>query len=44
MSDFRFANPDWSVALWLVAALAALLVWLDWRRGDVLARFLSATM
>ncbi|MDD4268278.1 MAG: VWA domain-containing protein [Pirellulales bacterium] len=44
MSDFRFANPDWSVALWLVAAVAALLVWLDWRRGDVLARFLSATM
>ncbi|MGI6420152.1 MAG: VWA domain-containing protein [Thermoguttaceae bacterium] len=44
MSDFRFANPDWSVAFWLAAALAALLVWLDWRRGDVLARFLSATM
>ncbi len=44
MSDFQFANPSWSHALWLVAGVMALLFWLDWRRGDVLSRFLSATM
>jgi len=44
MTDFRFANLNWSPALWLVVALVALLLWLDWRRGDVLARFLSAPM
>ena len=44
MSDFQFANPSWSHALWLVAAGTALLFWLDWRRADVLSRFLSATM
>jgi len=44
MSDFQFANPNWSHALWLVAGVTALLFWLDWRRGDVLSRFLSAAM
>lgn len=44
MSDFQFANPNWSHALWLVAGVTALLFWLDWRRGDVLSRLLSATM
>ena len=44
MSDFRFANPNWIHAIWLVAALVVLLFWLDWRRGDVLSRLLSATM
>ncbi len=44
MSDFQFANPSWSHAMWLVAAGTALLFWLDWRRADVLSRFLSATM
>ncbi|HVX11230.1 MAG TPA: VWA domain-containing protein [Pirellulales bacterium] len=44
MSDFRFADPNWSHALWLVAAVAAILFWLDRRRDEVLGRFLSATM
>ncbi|NUQ62555.1 MAG: VWA domain-containing protein [Pirellulales bacterium] len=44
MSDFQFANPSWSGAMWLVAAGMALLVWFDWRRANVLSRFLSATM
>lgn len=44
MSDFQFANPNWAHALWLVAGVTALLFWLDWRRGDVLSRFLSAAM
>jgi Ca-activated chloride channel family protein len=44
MSDFRFANADWSSALWLVAAWVAVLFWLEWRRGAGLSRFLSATM
>ena len=44
MSDFRFANPNWIHAIWPVAILVVLLFWLDWRRGDVLSRLLSATM
>jgi Ca-activated chloride channel family protein len=44
MSDFRFANPNWIHAIWLVAALVVLLFWLDWRRRDVLSRLLSMTM
>ena len=44
MSDFRFANPDWIHAIWLVAALVVLLFWLDWRRGDILTRLLSSMM
>ncbi len=44
MSDFQFANPNWSHALWLVAGVTAFLFWLDWRRTDVLSRFLSSTM
>ncbi len=44
MSDFRFANPNWFQAMWLVVALVVVLLWLDWRRGDVLSRLLSVTM
>ena len=44
MSDFRFANPNWSYAMWLVIAGVALLYWLDWRRVDVLSRFVSTAM
>ena len=44
MSDFRFENLYWFHASWLVAAVVILLFWLDWRRQDVLARFLSPTM
>jgi hypothetical protein len=44
MADFRFADPNWSYAMWPVAAIVALVFWLDWRRGDVLARFLSPAM
>ncbi|NLS95525.1 MAG: VWA domain-containing protein [Planctomycetaceae bacterium] len=44
MSDFRFANPNWIHAVWLVAGLVMLLLWFDWRRGDVLSRLVSTTM
>lgn len=44
MSDFRFANPNWIHAVWLVAGLVVLLLWFDWRRGDVLSRLVSTTM
>jgi Ca-activated chloride channel family protein len=44
MADFRFADPNWLYAMWPVAVVAALVFWLDWRRGDVLARFLSPAM
>jgi Ca-activated chloride channel family protein len=44
MADFRFADPNWLYAMWAVAAVIALLFWLDWRRGDALSRFLSPAM
>ncbi len=44
MSDFRFAHPDWSLAIWLVLAVLLLLFWLDLQRRDVLSRFLSVAM
>ncbi len=44
MSEFRFAEPGWAVLLWAVVALAGLLVWLDARAGDRLARFVSPLM
>ncbi|QDV55443.1 VWA domain-containing protein [Rosistilla oblonga] len=44
LSDFRFANPEWSAAIWIVLAAVAVLLWLDQRRGDVLSRMLSPTM
>ena len=44
MSDFRFAEPSWDVLLWAVAALVALLFWLDSRGTDVLSRFVSPTL
>ena len=44
MSDFRFAHGSWAYALWLVIALMMLLFWLEWRRSDALARFVSSLM
>ena len=44
MSDFRFANPDVSIGLWVVLAMVVLLLWLENRRGGMLARFLSPAM
>lgn len=44
MSDFRFASPDWSAALWGVVAIVCALIWLEQRRGRAIARFLSITM
>ncbi|MDV6030326.1 MAG: VWA domain-containing protein [Phycisphaera sp. RhM] len=44
MSDFRFATPGWSAALWVVLAIVIMLLYLEQRRGDALARFLSPVM
>ncbi len=44
MNSFRFASPEYGLLLWLVAALGALLVWLDQRGGTLLARFVSTAM
>ena len=44
MNDFRFANPEWSSALWGVLALGIALFWLESRRGDALARLISPLM
>jgi len=44
MSDFQFANPNWGQAIWPVAALVALLFWLDQRGTLALAQFLSPSM
>ncbi|PAY19887.1 hypothetical protein CKO51_08610 [Rhodopirellula sp. SM50] len=44
MSDFRFATPGWSAALWVVLATVLTLLYLEHRRGDALARFLSPVM
>ncbi|MEM9367611.1 MAG: VWA domain-containing protein [Planctomycetota bacterium] len=42
--DFRFASPDWSVAIWLVIAVVAFLLWLQQRRSSVLQSFVSPLM
>ncbi|MFN2376307.1 MAG: VWA domain-containing protein, partial [Candidatus Binatia bacterium] len=44
MTEFRFAEPAWSMLLWGVLAFTALLVWLDSRAGTALSRFLSPLM
>ena len=44
MSDFRFANPEWAHAVWLVLGLVAVLFWLDGRGRAVLDRFLAPAM
>lgn len=44
MSDFRFASPDWSACLWGVLAVTGALLWLEQRRGDALAKFVSPLM
>ena len=44
MSTFRFADPGWANALWLVVGLVVLLIWLDHRGGNALDRFLSRLM
>ncbi len=44
MSDFRFATPEWSAALWVVLVIVVLLFWLERRRGDALSRFMSPIM
>lgn len=44
MSDFRFANPSWSLAIWMVAVLVLALVWLDERGRASFGRFISRVM
>ena len=44
MHDFRFANPNWGHAIWLVIGIVALLLWLDQRGAVALNRFLSPAM
>ena len=44
MSELTFAEAGWSAALWLVGIGLAVLCWLEGRRSDLLARFMSSTM
>ncbi len=44
MNEFRFAEPGWIHLLWLVAAIAAALVFLEFRGRSVLERFVSRRM
>src|SRR6185436_12375730 len=44
MSDFRFAEPNWIHGLCLVMILIVALIWFEWRRGELLARFVSVIM
>ncbi|MDJ0864636.1 MAG: VWA domain-containing protein [Myxococcota bacterium] len=44
MSGFRFAEPGWVHALWVVVAYAALLLWLETRGGRALDRFVSPAL
>ncbi len=44
MSDFRFESPQYVFALWGVAVLSALLIWLEFKRGGALRRLVAATM
>lgn len=44
MSNFQFAAPNWSAALWGVLAIVVMLLWLDRRRSDALSRFVSPIM
>ncbi|MCA9140759.1 MAG: VWA domain-containing protein, partial [Planctomycetales bacterium] len=44
MSNFRFANPDWSAALWCVLAVVGLLFYLEQRRGRALSTLVSTEM
>ena len=44
MNNFRFANPNWGQAIWLVIGIVTLLLWLDQRGSLALNRFLSPGM
>ena len=44
MNEFRFAEPGWIHLLWLVAAIAGALVFLEFRGRSVLERFVSRSM
>ena len=44
MTEFHFANANWWQAAWWLAAVVAILVWIDWRRSEILSRFISTAM
>ena len=44
MSDFRFAEPQWVHALWVLFSFVALLFWLDRRGGSALGRLVSSRL
>ncbi len=44
MSDFRFADPQWVHALWVLLAFVTLLFWLDRRSGSALERLVSSRL
>ena len=44
MSELHFANPHWMRAIWGVAIMITILAWLDWRRSELLNRFISSSM
>ncbi|MCR9296094.1 MAG: VWA domain-containing protein [bacterium] len=44
MSEFRFAQPDWLYASWLVLLITLVLIALDFRGHSLLDRFVSSKM
>ena len=44
MSEFRFAQPQWIHALWVVLAFVALLFWFDLRGSGALDRLIGNTL
>ena len=44
MSQFRFANLEWLNAIWAVLLLAAILIGLEMRGGNLLERLVSPLM
>ena len=44
LEAFRFAEPHWAVALWVVAFFLLLLLWLDQRGSRALDRLVSPVL
>jgi Ca-activated chloride channel family protein len=44
VSEFRFAEPQWAHAIWLLVAFVLLLFWLERRGGSALDRLVSGSL